>query len=197
MDRTYGVKQLRELADKLEFEISDAVLDKVIDFSKFKIYSKGAILANSGEKASYAGIVMNGVVRSYYIDGDGNDITQWFATEGRICMDSGMYGFDETTATWEAIEESTVMLFEVKKMKALIYSDEYLKSLWIDLLEGGMRYKIYRESGFLTENATERYLKFRENFPDLLTRVPQRYIATYLGIQPESLSRIKSVLKEG
>ena len=197
MDKSYIVKQLRELSDKVGLALSDAVLDEVIDFSKFKVYSKGAILANSGEKASYAGIVMNGVVRSYYIDGDGNDITQWFATEGSICMDSGMYGFDEMTAMWEAIEESTVMLFEVKKMKALIHSDEDLKSLWIDLLEGGMRYKIYRESGFLTENATERYLKFRENYPDLLTRVPQRYIATYLGIQPESLSRIKNVLKEG
>ena len=197
MDKSYIVKQLRELSDKVGLALSDAVLDEVIDFSKFKVYSKGAILANSGEKASYAGIVMNGVVRSYYIDGDGNDITQWFATEGSMCMDSGMYGFDEMTAMWEAIEESTVMLFEVKKMKALIHSDEYLKSLWIDLLEGGMRYKIYRESGFLTENATERYLKFRENYPDLLTRVPQRYIATYLGIQPESLSRIKNVLKEG
>ena len=197
MDKSYIVKQLRELSDKVGLALSDAVLDEVIDFSKFKVYSKGAILANSGEKASYAGIVMNGVVRSYYIDGDGNDITQWFATEGSMCMDSGMIGFDEMTAMWEAIEESTVMLFEVKKMKALIHSDEDLKSLWIDLLEGGMRYKIYRESGFLTENATERYLKFRENYPDLLTRVPQRYIATYLGIQPESLSRIKNVLKEG
>ena len=78
----------------------------------------------------------------------------------------------------------------------LILGDERLKSVWIDLLEGSLRYKIYRENGFLVENATERYLAFRKRFPELISRIPQRYIATYLGIKPESLSRIKSALKE-
>lgn len=95
------------------------------------------------------------------------------------------------------IEESTVMLFDVKKMKELIYSSKQLKTVCIQLLESGMRYKMYREGGFLTENATERYLKFRKNYPDLAERVQQRYIATYLGIKPESLSRIRSAMKEG
>ena len=71
-----------------------------------------------------------------------------------------------------------------------------MKSVWIDLLEGSLRYKIYRENGFLVENATERYLAFRKRFPELISRIPQRYIATYLGIKPESLSRIRSALKE-
>ena len=146
--------------------------------------------------AMEVGIVMNGIVRSYYVDGDGNDITQFFAREGSFCMDEGMMGFDEILKMWEAIEEVTVMMFDVKRMKELIYSSEKLKNLWIELLEGGMRYKMYREGGFLTENATERYLKFRRNYPDLAGRVQQRYIATYLGIKPESLSRIRAMLKE-
>jgi CRP-like cAMP-binding protein len=168
----------------------------VLGFSEFRVCSKGSLIAETGDKANYAGIVMKGIVRSYYIDGDGNDITQFFAKEGSICMDEGMMGFDEILTMWEVIEESTVMLFDVKKMKDLIYSSEKLKTIWIELLESGMRYKMYRENEFLTENAATRYLKFLKRYPDLSARIQQRYIATYLGIKPESLSRIRSAMKE-
>lgn len=59
-----------------------------------------------------------------------------------------------------------------------------------------MRYKIYRESGFLIENATERYIHFKKLYPEICKTVKQHYIATYLGITPESLSRIRKALKE-
>lgn len=196
MDKTYIIDQMRALSDKFGFGLEDEIFDAVLGFSEFRVYSKGSLLANIGDSAARAAIVMNGIVRSYYVDGDGNDITQFFAREGSICMDEGMMGFDEILKMWEAIEEVTVMMFDVKRMKELIYSSEKLKNIWIELLEGGMRYKMYREGGFLTENATERYLKFRRNYPDLAGRVQQRYIATYLGIKPESLSRIRAMLKE-
>ena len=59
-----------------------------------------------------------------------------------------------------------------------------------------LRYKIFRENGFLVETATERYIAFRKRNPELAERVPLRYIATYLGITPESLSRIRSAMRE-
>ncbi len=64
-------------------------------------------------------------------------------------------------------------------------------------LESGMRYKIYRENGFLVETATEKYVEFRRRYPMPANRVPLRCIATYLGIIPESLSRIRSAMKDG
>ena len=121
---------------------------------------------------------------------------KYFAAEAGWCIDSGMIGFDEMQANWEALEDTTVMLFDVKDMKELIYGDEHLKNIWISVLESGLRYKVYRENGFLVENATERYVEFRKRYPALSKRVPQRYIATYLGIKPESLSRIRSSMKE-
>ncbi|MBQ5316759.1 MAG: Crp/Fnr family transcriptional regulator [Oscillospiraceae bacterium] len=196
MDKPYIISRMKALSNKLGLEFDDEVYDAVIGFSEFKIYSKGSLLAGTGDRAAYAGIVMKGLIRSYYIDGDGNDITQFFSKEGSMCMDEGLMGFDEMLKMWEAIEETTVMLFDVKKMKELIFSSEKLKTVWIQLLESGMRYKMYRECGFLTENATERYIKFRRNDPDLAGRVQQRYIATYLGIKPESLSRIRSAMRE-
>lgn len=165
MDKTYLIKQLKELSDRFHLGIPEAAIEKAISFSRFKVYSKGEMIRRSGDNAETAGIVLSGVIRSYYVDKDGSDITQYFAPEGSWCIDSGMVGFDEMQANWEA-------------------------------LEGGMRYKIYRENGFLVETATERYIAFRKRNPELAERVPLRYIATYLGITPESLSRIRSAMRE-
>ena len=196
MDKAYLIKQLKDLSEASGLSISEEVIAKAIGFSGFKMYSKGEILARNGDKTTTAGLVINGVIRSYYVDKDCNDITQFFADEGCWCIDSGMIGFDEMQANWEAIEDTTVMLFDVKDMKELIYGDDHLKDLWISVLESGMRYKAYRENGFLVENATERYIAFMKRYPMLSSRVPLRYIATYLGITPESLSRIRSSMKE-
>ena len=196
MDKAYLIKQLKELSEGFGLGISEEAISKAIGFSRFKVYSKGEVLARTGDKTTTAGLVISGVVRSYYVDADGNDITQYFAAEAGWCIDSGMIGFDEMQASWEALEDATVMLFEVKDMKELINGDENLKNAWISVLESGMRYKVYRENGFLVENATERYVTFRKRYPAIANRVPQRYIATYLGITPESLSRIRSSLKE-
>lgn len=56
--------------------------------------------------------------------------------------------------------------------------------------------KMIRENVFLIENATERYIHFKKLYPEISKRVPQRHIATYLGITPESLSRIRSAMKD-
>ena len=196
MDKSYLISQLKEIATLSGFDIDDSVIESAIGFSEFKIFSKSEILASAGDNAKRAGIVMSGLVRSFYVDMDGNDISQFFGCPGHFCMDSGMMGFAESQAMWEAIEDSTIMLFEVKRMKQLIMGEEKLKTLWIELLEGGMRYKVYRENGFLVENATERYIKFKKRYPELTNRVPLCQIATYLGIKPESLSRIRKAMKE-
>ncbi len=196
MDKIHLIKQLKELSYGFGLDIPEEAIEKAISFSRFKVYSRDEVIARTGDKAATAGFVLNGVIRSYYVDKDGNDITQYFASEGGWCIDSGMIGFDEMQANWEAIEDATVMLFDVKDMRDLIYSDDQLKNIWIMSLEGGMRYKVFRENGFLVESASERYVAFRKRYPMLASRAPLRYIATYLGITPESLSRIRSAMKE-
>ena len=111
-------------------------------------------------------------------------------------MDDGLFGYSERVCMWEALEETTVMFLETGKVRKLISENESFKDTWILLLEKEMRYKIYRENGFLVETATERYIAFRKRNPELAESVPLRYIATYLGITPESLSRIRSAMRE-
>jgi len=196
MDKEYLVQQLSDLAEKYDIPAGKEVLGELVAMSSFRVIPKGSLIASIGDDTRYGGLMLNGTARSYYVDSDGNDITRGFAVEGVLFMDEGFYGYDERICMWEALEDSTVMLCETSKVRKLIRENAEFKDLWITILEMSVRYKLYRENGFLVENATERYLHFRKLYPDLISRVPQKHIATYLGITPESLSRIRNSLKD-
>lgn len=196
MDKDYLVEQLSELAAEYNIPADKEVLGELIAMSSFRVITKGALIASIGDDTKYGGLIINGIARSYYIDSEGNDITRGFAVEGSLLMDEGFFGYDERICMWEALEDSTVMLCETSKVRELIHSNAAFKDLWIELLESSVRYKLYRENGFLVENATERYIHFKKLFPKVCNRVPQKHIATYLGITPESLSRIRSAMKD-
>ena len=196
MDKDYFVKQLMAFAEKYDVNVCEELISEIVSLASFRVVKKGEILASIGDDTTYAGLTMSGLSRSYYIDNDGNDITRGFAPEGTMFMDEGFFGYSERICMWETLEETIVMFCETESIKKIIKENVTFKDVWIKLLEAGLRYKIYRENGFIVENATERYIHFRKLYPDLSKRVPQRHIATYLGIAPESLSRIRSSMKE-
>ena len=196
MDREYLVNQLMNIAKQNGVEIDAEVLGMIVNKAIFRVASKGSILQNVGEETKTVALVINGICRAYYVDGDGNDITRGFSIPGTLCMDEGLFGYSESIVTWETLEETTLMFFEIQEIKDLIYENNQLKNVYIMLLENALRYKIYRENGFLVENATQRYIHFKKLYPMICESMKQQYVATYLGIAPESLSRIKKALKE-
>jgi CRP-like cAMP-binding protein len=196
MNKDYFVKQLMTFAEEYKIEVSEELVGDIVSLASFRVVKKGEILASIGDDTTYAGLILSGVARAYYIDNDGNDITRGFAQEGVMFMDEGFFGYTDRNCMWETLEETTIMICETAAIKKMIKENDSFKDIWIYLLESAMRYKIYRENGFLVESASERYLHFRKMFPEICQTVKQQYIATYLGIAPESLSRIKRSLKE-
>ena len=196
MNKEYFVKQLMKFAEKYGVDIDEELVGEIVNLASFRVVKKGEILASIGDDTAYAGLTLSGLARAYYIDDEGNDITRGFAPEGTMFMDEGFFGYAERICMWEALEETTIMICKTAAIQKIIRENVSFKDIWIHFLESGMRYKIYRENGFLVENATERYIHFKKLYPELGERVPQRHIATYLGITPETLSRIRSAMKD-
>lgn len=196
MDKKFFVDQLKAFAEKYNISIEEEILGEIVNKASFRIIPKGDIISRIGDDTSKAGLVLSGLIRCYYIDEDGNDITRGFAPEGVMCMDEGFFGYPCRICMWETLEETTIMFCKTADIRRLIKENSAFKDIWIYLLEQALRYKIYRENGFLTENATERYIHFKKLYPSLSKKTPQKHIATYLGITPESLSRIRSAMKE-
>lgn len=196
MDKEYLISQLNRIAMQNDVFLSQDILGEIVSISVFKVVNKGEIIRNIADENKTAALVLGGMCRAYYVDEEGNDITRGFSIPGTLCMDEGLFGYPESIVTWETIEETTLMIFDIAKMKDIILKNDELKNIYIMLLENALRYKIYRENGFLVENATERYLHFRKMYPMICDKVKQHQLASYLGIKPESLSRIKKALKE-
>jgi len=197
MNKQIIIEQLAALAETYKLSLGSDTLERIVMLSAFRIIEKGTLLRSIGDSTDTAALVLDGMARCYYIDGDGNDITRGFSVKGTLCMDDGMFGYTESLTEWETLTDTTLMFFNVGEIKQLINENDALKNTYIQLLENALKYKIYRENGFLVENASERYIHFRKMFPEICQTVKQQYIATYLGIAPESLSRIKKSLKEG
>ena len=197
MNKQIIIEQLAALAETYKLDLDNDTLEQIVMLSAFRIIEKGTLLRSIGDSTDTAALVLDGMARCYYIDGDGNDITRGFSVKGTLCMDDGMFGYTESLTEWETLTDTTLMFFNVGEIKQLINENDALKNTYIQLLENALKYKIYRENGFLVENASERYIHFRKMFPEICQTVKQQYIATYLGIAPESLSRIKKSLKEG
>lgn len=197
MDQTEIIYELQEICEKYcKCKITAEDIHKVLSFSKIQKYQKNEIIHGMFEKMLHTGIVLDGIVRSYYLDIDGNEITKLFCRKGFLVMDEGLLGYENSTCAFEALKDATILLMDTAQLKKLIKTNDTFKEIYITSLEGALRYKIYREKEFLVKNATQRYLQFCEDFPELKDCVKQSHISTYLGITPESLSRIRKSLKK-
>ena len=120
MDKDYFVKQLMIFAEEYKIDVSEELVGDIVSLASFRVVKKGEILASIGDDTTYAGLILSGLARAYYIDNDGNDITRGFAPEGVMFMDEGFFGYTERNCMWETLEETTIMICETAAIKKMI-----------------------------------------------------------------------------
>lgn len=158
-----------------------------------KSFKRKDIVSNVGDRDHEFMFLLSGLIRIYYIDVEGNDITRFFSTEGDII---GGVGSSGNPFAREALEDCELLVIDGEKLMDIVNHDIDLLRLFNKMLRKRIDYKAYRESSFLMLSATERYIKFKNMHPGLEKRVNQMHIASYLGITPVSLSRIRRAIKE-
>lgn len=181
-------KNLKEFTKHLDLE----TIHKIININNPVTISKGRLIVADGE----ACFLLSGIFRGFYLDKDGNDITHHFIFENHS------YGSDFLTTekpqicSYEALEDCIVLPVNIKEIKRIIHTNNKLLWLYVNMLEEAMKQKIVREMSFVTQTATERYLDLLKLYPEIEQRVSQIHIASYLGITPVSLSRIRRLIRE-
>lgn len=161
---------------------------------KEKKIKKSSILLDIGETAANTYILISGLMRSYYIDKNGNDITQYFLEPGDLFGYSKFTINEPLSVCIESIEDCILMEADGHNLLNSISNNNFALLSWIKMLETELRFKTARQSTYLLKNATERYLDFQKNYSEIEDRINQSYIASYLGITPVSLSRIRASL---
>lgn len=148
---------------------------------------KGQILQNKGDIESKIYQVESGLLRSYSIDEKGKEHIFTFASEGWIMADNTPMG-EPSDLFIDALEDSVIIQRE-KNFTDL--QNNELTELGIKKIIKRLAVLQKRVIMLMSATALERYEHFIETYPDIVQRVPQKMIASYLGITPEALSTVK------
>jgi len=158
------------------------------------LLKSGEYFLEEGQLCRYVGFIEQGLVR-YHLDNDGEQQTLYFSKEGEfVCNYQSFLPRAPSNTSIQAIEDCSLM----------VISYENLQKLYKDIAEGNKLGRLAIESVFLNslqqlksfykDSPAARYQQFLKAYPDLIQRVPQYYIASYVGIKPQSLSRIRKRL---
>jgi len=185
--------QVEECASKY---FTDEESEFISSLSFTKLFKKGEVLIRDGQLVDLCYHVIKGCLRQYRIV-DGEERNIFFFTE-----DQSILSLTQKNSIYlsnyyvDCIEDTTVSVMSAENENKLYKRFPKLETMSRLSLENMI--KNYQEmfSDFMTSTPEERYLNLLENRPDLLSRVPQYHIASYLGIKPESLSRIRKRLTQ-
>ncbi len=182
--------------NKFDEEINENILNNIKNLGKEKIFKKGELILRIGDPMKKTYFILKGIVRSYYLDMQGNDVTKTFTKEYDFCIGESLFTNSRSEEGFEALEDIIALEFDAKELKKYFFSEKVLIDIYIKKLEETLIYKMNRENAFQIKSATERYLEFKRNHSDIEERVNQAYIASYLGVSPVSLSRIRRAIRD-
>jgi CRP-like cAMP-binding protein len=153
---------------------------------------EGDYFSEAGKVANQVGFILEGVIRVSYYNKDGEDVTRYFIDEDNFVVD--LNSFDNKIPSSEYVQAVTgckLFVFSKKSWEELSHTILGWDAIVAKITSKGLLQKIERISPLIAEDATTRYLTFLERYPGIANRVALVFIASYLGITPSSLSRIR------
>ncbi len=177
-------------------KVSRSSFGKMIPFLKERQVSKNETLVHHGQIARNIFFVCKGILVSKWIDEDANVYIKNFFIEGHLAGSTvSVLTHSPSGFVIESLEKGIVLEMDYHNYKKLIYDHEDLKNYYIrNIEENWIIENERRQISFAAQNATDRYLYFLKKYPKLPQRIPQWLIASYLGITPTQLSRIRKEL---
>lgn len=153
-------------------------------------HEKGHLLVQEGQRHPYAYYLLKGAVRSFYLK-DGVEVNTWFAFEGEMVGSFQNYLGRPSRETLQLVEDSRLIAINLNTLRPLQQTSLEASNF--------VRLVIEEYTAFLEErlfylqhhSSMERYLYLLDNEPQVFQRIPLTYIASYLGITRETLSRLR------
>lgn len=162
---------------------------KIIDLAKDTYFSEAEKTPNR------VGFILSGVIRGCYYNNKGDEITRCLISENSLVVD--YINFESVTASSEYLQACTdcqLIVFQKADWDELshtIVGWDHIKNKMVQQC----MFQKSRKGPVISQDATTRYLEFMQHYPSLVNRVPLAYIASYLGITQQSLSRIRKNIR--
>lgn len=178
-----------------KMKISDEQFKAVLPFIKQKKITKGTLLLNLHEVCQYTFFVVHGCLRSYVVDDKGKEHIIQFAPENWwISEQISLLNREPAMYYIDAVEDTDYLQMDGDFFGHMVRIVPEAAAMYSRLQLNSLRSFQKRLVSHLSATGEERYLSFIKTYPQLALRLPQKMIASYLGVTPESLSRIRKDL---
>lgn len=176
--------------------LTDEELAHFTSLLKVRPLAKGEVLLRAGDVCAFEGFVNSGCLRVYHVDREGNEHVLYFAPEDWWVAD--VASFVTRTPAFlniDALEPSEVLLVDYAGKERLYHDIPKFERLFRIMTQRTLVALQQRLIASMSQTAADRYLDFKRRYPQLEGRVAQHRIASYLGISPEFLSKVKKKIE--
>lgn len=189
--------KLRKHFDETDI-FSDEEFEKFVSYLTPVILKKKEYFTKQGEHCRYLAFVNSGCLRAFHTDKKGDEFTMYFAFLNWWTGDkTSFYSGTPSRFSIQALDETEVFRADKNNWEEALDKIPVFEKWYRVKTRKSYEATQQKIIDTQTESAEEKYLKLLKNAPEIVQRIPQQYIASYLGIKPQSLSRIrKNIFKE-
>jgi CRP-like cAMP-binding protein len=168
---------------------------RMMPYCEFRQFEKRKVITQEGEVENYLNLVVNGLVMKYVRVKKAEVILQ-LATEGHVISSELSFLSREASATViETLEPTLFVSMSYEKMELALEEFDKGEELGRRILENMYIRKEEKKFAWQSMGVRERFIQYITNHPHMLQRVPQKYLASYLSIKPETFSRLKHLTR--
>ncbi|MCA4793055.1 Crp/Fnr family transcriptional regulator [Myroides odoratimimus] len=185
---------IQHIQEKVQLTTEEAV--RLEDYFTVKKLRRKQYLLQEGDVCKHMAFVAKGVLKSYVIDEKGVENINFIGWEGWWMADS--YSFftgEKGVLNIDALEEVELLLISKEDYDRIVIDIPVMSNYFRILYERSLANKDRRILSNIAYNAEEKYAQIITCYPDLVNRIPQHLLASYLGLTPETVSRIKKKMK--
>jgi CRP-like cAMP-binding protein len=180
---------------KKRISIPSEDLEQSFRYSNVRHYKKGEYILRIGEYCRFIGFLNSGLIVSTIIKDDGKEIASNFTPENCFfTYTEGISGNMPSHKNFIALEDCEMLILEKEKLTSIFAINPKFETLFTQILAEELKNVLLTDQNNRTLSAENRYLQFIATYPDAFNRIPLKYIAGYLGIEPPSLSRLRKRL---
>jgi CRP-like cAMP-binding protein len=178
-------------------KLSESEMEFCKPYFEFQSVAKNSIVEEENNVPKHLYFITQGFMRLFYYDTNGDEVTTLIVSPKQFVTSFSSFIHEQkSNENLECITQCEVYKIERSKLVELIDKSENFKKLSLVIFEQSVASTQIRVNDFATLTAELRYKKLIEQQPEIIQNVPIQYIASYLGIKPQSLSRIrKQIIK--
>ena len=188
--------KIKEIISKAYPYLGDEEIEIFLSISKYSVIKNKKLILKSGRLDKYVFFILKGNARIYNVNEKGEEFVKHLRSAGTMFGDADVFTDKIQTSNIEAIKETHILKFNIEELEKLGFKNHKIMVFHLTSLKEIILVFSYRINSFVCMTAKERYLDLIKWNPLYLESTFDKHIASFLGIKPLTLSRIKKDMRK-